>query len=87
MDSNRTDRRFNRLTVARVDLGKGKRSLYRGGRFDPKYRITVPKQEEAAMFDPIYVRQAKLLLRCLPVFGNRRTELLALVTTGVMGMK
>jgi hypothetical protein len=37
---------FNRLAVDRLDLGKGKRSLYRGGRFDPKYRITVPKQEE-----------------------------------------
>jgi hypothetical protein len=36
---------FNRLAVDRLDLGKGKRSLYRGGRFDPKYRITVPKQE------------------------------------------
>jgi hypothetical protein len=39
---------FNRLTVARVELGKGKRSLYRGGRFDTKYQITVPKQEDAA---------------------------------------
>jgi hypothetical protein len=39
---------FNRLTVASVDLGKGKRSLFRGGRFDPKYQITVPKQEDAA---------------------------------------
>lgn len=39
---------FNRLTVARVDLGKGKRSLYRGGRFDTRYQITVPKQEDAA---------------------------------------
>lgn len=37
---------FSRLTQQRVDLGKGKRSLYRGGRYDPKYRITVPKQEE-----------------------------------------
>jgi hypothetical protein len=39
---------FSRLATQRVDLGKGKRSLFRGGRFDPKYRITVPKQEEAA---------------------------------------
>ena len=39
---------FNRLAPERIDLGKGKRSLYRGGRFDPKYRITVPKQEETA---------------------------------------
>ncbi len=33
------------LDPARVDLGTGKRQLYKGGRFDPKYRITVPKQE------------------------------------------
>lgn len=39
---------FNRLALDRLDLGKGKRSLYRGGRFDPKYRLTVPKQEEGA---------------------------------------
>lgn len=39
---------FGRLTVERVDLGKGKRSLYRGGRFDPKYRITVPQPVESA---------------------------------------
>jgi hypothetical protein len=38
----------SRLSTERLDLGKGKRSLYRGGHFDPKYRITVPKQEEAA---------------------------------------
>lgn len=36
---------FKRLAVDRLDLGKGKRLLYRGGRFDPKYRITVPKTE------------------------------------------
>jgi hypothetical protein len=34
---------FGRLAIARIDLGKGKRHLYRGGRFDPKYQITVPK--------------------------------------------
>lgn len=39
---------FHRLAVARLDLGKGKRSLYRGGQYDTKYRITVPKQEEMA---------------------------------------
>ena len=39
---------FKRLELQRLDLGKGKRSLYRGGRFDPKYRITVPQQEDAA---------------------------------------
>jgi len=35
-----------RLDLARVDLGTGKRQLYKGGRFDPKYRITVPKRED-----------------------------------------
>mgnify|MGYP001568581700 FL=1 len=39
---------FNRLEAARVDLGKGKRLFYRGGRFDRKYRITVPRDEAHA---------------------------------------
>jgi len=39
---------FGRLSVDRVNLGQGKRSLCRGGRFDPKYRITVPHPEEPA---------------------------------------
>jgi hypothetical protein len=39
---------FSRLAPERLDLGKGKRSLYQGGRFDTKYRITVPKEEETA---------------------------------------
>lgn len=39
---------FGRLSTQSLDLGKGKRSLYRGGRFDPKYRITVPKQNGTA---------------------------------------
>ncbi len=38
----------SRLSPERLDLGKGKRSLYRGGQYDPKYRITVPKSEETA---------------------------------------
>jgi len=37
---------FGRLDCSRVDLGKGKRQLYKGGRLDLKYQITVPKQEE-----------------------------------------
>ena len=37
---------FGRLDSSRVDLGKGKRQLYKGGRLDPKYQITVPKREE-----------------------------------------
>ena len=39
---------LSRLAVERVDLGAGKRALYRGGRFDAKYRITVPKREGTA---------------------------------------
>ena len=36
------------LDVSRVDLGKGKRSIVKGGRFDAKYQITVlPKGEPA----------------------------------------
>ena len=31
------------LDRARVDLGKGKRMLVRGGRLDPVYQITVPE--------------------------------------------
>ncbi len=37
---------FDLLDPERVDLGSGKRQLYRGGAFDPKYRITIPPQEE-----------------------------------------
>lgn len=37
---------FGRLDPSQVDLGKGKRQLYRGGRLNLKYQITVPKQEE-----------------------------------------
>lgn len=34
---------FKRLDMSRIDLGSGKRSLVEGGRYDPKYRITVPE--------------------------------------------
>ena len=37
---------FGRLDSSRFDLGKGKRQLYKGGQLDPKYQITVPKQEQ-----------------------------------------
>ena len=33
---------FPRVDTSRVDLGKGKRVLYQGGKFDSKYGITVP---------------------------------------------
>jgi len=35
---------FDRLDLAQVDLGKGKRSLVPGGRLDAKYGITVPAE-------------------------------------------
>lgn len=34
---------FKKLDTARVNLGKGKRSLIKGGHFDAKYQISVPK--------------------------------------------
>ncbi len=37
---------FSRLSLNKVDLGRGKRVIYRGGRFDAKYLITVPPPEE-----------------------------------------
>lgn len=33
---------FAHLELSGVDLGKGKRALYAGGRLDPKYQITLP---------------------------------------------
>ena len=37
---------FGRLDPSEVDLGSGKRQLYKGGDYDAKYRITVPPGEE-----------------------------------------
>ncbi len=34
---------LKRLDILRVDLGKGKRMLVRGGKFDTDYQITVPE--------------------------------------------
>lgn len=34
-----------KLDTSKVDFGKGKRMLVRGGRFDSKYNITVPDSE------------------------------------------
>lgn len=36
---------FERLNVAKISLGSGKRQIYKHGRLDQKYRITVPVQE------------------------------------------
>lgn len=33
----------NRLDLTRVDFGRGKRSICKGGRYDSKYKIVVPK--------------------------------------------
>ena len=37
---------FRRLNPSRVDLGKGKRQVYKGGQLNEKYQITVPRPEE-----------------------------------------
>lgn len=38
---------FDRLDLGRIDLGRGKRQIVAGGRFDPKYQITVPETLDA----------------------------------------
>jgi hypothetical protein len=38
---------FERMELSRIDLGKGKRMLVRGGKFDKKYQITVPEDLDA----------------------------------------
>jgi hypothetical protein len=35
-----------KLDVSKVNFGKGKRMMVRGGRFDSKYNITVPVRVE-----------------------------------------
>jgi len=37
---------MGRLDVTKVDLGTGKRQVYKGGVVDPEYLITVPRPEE-----------------------------------------
>lgn len=37
---------FKRLDISKIDLGKGKRQIYRGGLLNNRYQITVPKQGE-----------------------------------------
>jgi hypothetical protein len=36
---------FKELDVTKINIGKGKRMLYKGGTLDPEYLITVPKIE------------------------------------------
>jgi hypothetical protein len=38
---------FGRLDLSRVELGHGKRQIVPGGRYDPKYQITVPENLDA----------------------------------------
>ena len=38
---------LNRLEPGKVALGTGKRMLVKGGKLDPKYEITVPKELDA----------------------------------------
>ena len=35
---------LRRLDISTIDLGSGKRVIVKGGAFDPKYQITVPRQ-------------------------------------------
>jgi len=37
---------LGQLEQSRIDLGTGKRQLFKGGQLDPKYQITVPPKEE-----------------------------------------
>ncbi len=37
---------FDRLDLSRIDLGRGMRQIYKGGRLNRKYGITVPGREE-----------------------------------------
>lgn len=42
-----------KLNIKRVKLGKGKRSVVKGGRFDPKYQITVEPRSEPKSLNEI----------------------------------
>jgi hypothetical protein len=37
----------SKLNLTKIDLGKGDRTVVKGGRLDPKYRITVPRGGDA----------------------------------------
>lgn len=41
---------FSRLDLSRIDLGRGSREVVKGGRWDSKYRITVPHEVEGSEF-------------------------------------
>ena len=59
--------------MAKVDFGKGKRALIKGGRFDAKYKITVPNAQgrgpesrSESVKDSPYYKQAELMLKTIP---------------------
>jgi hypothetical protein len=37
---------FSKLDPSKIDLGKGKREVVKGGRYDAEYLITVPRTPE-----------------------------------------
>ena len=45
---------LKRLDIDKIDLGKGKRTLVKGGKFNTKYQITVPKEFAAESVNGIY---------------------------------
>lgn len=45
---------LKRLDISKIDLGKGKRTLVKGGKFNTKYQITVPKEFAAESVNDIY---------------------------------
>ena len=45
---------FKKLETAGVDLGQGKRSVIKGGAFDARYRITVPREMAHDAEQPVF---------------------------------
>lgn len=45
---------FKHLDISKIDLGKGKRTLVKGGKFHKKYQITVPEEFAAESVNGIY---------------------------------
>lgn len=45
---------FKHLKSEHVDLGKGKRVIYKGGKLDPKYLITVPQDNNDQQEQPVF---------------------------------
>jgi len=45
---------LKRLDISKIDLGKGKRTLVKGGKFHTKYQITIPKEFAAESVNGIY---------------------------------